>query len=225
MVVTAEGYDRMKSNVEIIQDVIEQIVNQKKIDKWDQYFSADYISRGAPLIGMGFVRDSSENQHIINMVIPGSPADGKLQAGDELLWVADDHQRWTTYEEIEQGIRGRQYTLGVRRGNQTLEYELTKDLLKGFDTHTDQAKSDMRTFMTIEFPDLRAAIKLILADGDMVVCLLEYRGNHANFKREAVWREAWFVRLSEGKIIEGWPVIDESSFFRHLGYQLIPPST
>jgi hypothetical protein len=31
----------MKSNVEIIQDVIEQVVNQKKIDIWDQYFSQD----------------------------------------------------------------------------------------------------------------------------------------------------------------------------------------
>ena len=44
----------MKSNAEIIQDTIEQIVNQKKIEKWDQYFSPDYISRGAPHIGMGF---------------------------------------------------------------------------------------------------------------------------------------------------------------------------
>jgi predicted ester cyclase len=76
-----------------------------------------------------------------------------------------------------------------------------------------------------KFPDLKATIKLILADGDMVVCLLEYRGTHAKFKREVVWREAWFVRLSEGEIVEGWPVIDESSFFRHLGYQLIPPSS
>ena len=215
----------MKSNVEIIQDTIEQVVNQKKIDLWDQYFSQDYISRGAPYIGMGFSRDNSGNKHIINMIAPGSPVDGKLQVGDELLWVEDEHQRWATYEEIKQGIRGRKYKVGVRRGNQTLEYKLTRDLFKGFDTNNDQAKSDMREFMTKEFPDLMATIKLILADGDMVVCLLEYRGTHANFKREVVWREAWFVRLSEGKIVEGWPIIDESSFFRHLGYQLVPPST
>lgn len=214
----------MKSNVEIIQDAIEQIVNQKKIDKWDQYFSPDYISRGAPYIGMGFSRDTSGNRHIIDMVVPGSPADGKLQVGDELLWVDDEHQRWATYEEIEQGIRGREYKVGVRRGNQTLEYELTRGLFRGFDTHTDQAKSDMREFMAKEFPDLKATIKLILADGDMVVSLLEYLGTHADFEREAVWREAWFVRLSEGKIVEGWPIFDESSFLRHLGYQLIPPS-
>ena len=162
---------------------------------------------------------------MINMIAPGSPADGKLQVGDELLWVEDENQRWATYEQIKQGIRGRKYKVGVRRGNQTLEYELTRDLFRGFDTHTDQAKSDMREFMTKEFPDLRPTIKRILADGDMVVSLLEYRGTHADFEREAVWREAWFVRLSEGKIVEGWPVIDESSFFRHLGYQLIPPSS
>ncbi|MEJ2736997.1 MAG: hypothetical protein P8189_26115, partial [Anaerolineae bacterium] len=74
----------MKSNVEIIQDTIEQIVNQKEIDKWDQYFSPDYISRGAPYIGMGFSRDTSGNKHIIDMIAPGSPADEKLQVGDEL---------------------------------------------------------------------------------------------------------------------------------------------
>lgn len=214
----------MKSNIEIIQDTIEQIVNQKKIDQWDQYFSPDYIARGAPFIGMGFSRDTSENKHIIDMVFPGSPADGKLQVGDELLWVEDEHQRWDSYEEIEQGLRERKYKLGVRRGNQTLEYDLTRDLFKGFDTHTDQAKSEMREFMMNEFPDLKATIKLILADGDMVVCLLEYRGTHAKFEREVVWREAWFTRLSDGMIVESWPVIDESSFFRHLGYQLIPPS-
>ena len=214
----------MKTNQEIIQEIFEQIVNQKKIDQWDQYFSPDYISRGAPYIGMGFSRDTSGNKRIIDIIAPGSPADGKLQVGDELLWVDDEHQRWATYEEIEQAIRGRKYRVGVRRGNQTLEYELARELLRGFDTHTDQAKSDMREFMTREVPDLRATIELILADGDMVVVLLEYLGTHAGFEREAVWREAWFVRLSEGKIVEGWPIIDESSFFRHLGYQLVPPS-
>jgi predicted ester cyclase len=213
-----------ETNVEIIQDTIEQIVNQKKIDKWDQYFSLNYIARGVPFIGMGFARDTSENKHIINMVFPGSPADGKLQAGDELLWVEDDHRRWATYDEIEQGIQGRNYIVGVRRGNRTLEYELARDLIKGFDTYTDQAKSEMLEFMAKQFPDLKATIKLILADGDMVVSLLEYRGTHATFKREAVWREAWFARLSEGKIVESWPIIDLDSYFRHLGYQLIPPS-
>jgi predicted ester cyclase len=174
---------------------------------------------------MGFSRDSSGNQHVINMIAPGSSAEGKLRVGDELLWVEDEHQRWSTYEEIEQGLQGRKYKVGVRRGNQTLEYKLTKDLFQGIDTHTEQAKSEMREFMTKEIPDLKATIQLILADGDMVACLLEYRGTHAAFEREAVWREAWFARLSEGKIVESWPVIDLDTYFRQLGYQLTPPST
>ncbi|MGB2954981.1 MAG: ester cyclase [Anaerolineales bacterium] len=219
----------MKSNVEIIQDIVEQVVNQKKIDIYDQYISEDYISRGSPYVGMGFSVDSSGNKHIIEIIVPGSPAEGKLQVGDELLWAEDEHQRWVTYEDIKQRIlqsyRGNKYKVGVRRGNQTLEGELTKDLFKGFDTPKDQAKSDLREFMTKEFPDLKATIKQILADGDMVVCLLEYRGNHANFEREAVWREAWFVRLSEGKIVEDWTVFDGTSYFNQLGFQIIPPST
>ena len=215
----------MKSNIEIIQDTLEQIVNQKKIDLWYQFFSTDYIARGAPYIGMCFSRDTSGHKHIIDMIVPGSPADGKLQVGDVLIWVEDEHQRWATYDEIEQGIRGSKYKVGVHRGNQTIEFELTRGLLKGVDTHTDQAKSEMWEFMTKEFPDLRVSIKLILADGDMVVSLLEYRGIHAGFGREAVWREAWFVRLSEGKIVEGWPVIDLDAYFRQLGYQLIPPNS
>jgi predicted ester cyclase len=218
----------MKSNAEIIQDVIEQVVNQKRIDAWDQYFSQDYIARGAPYVGIGFSVDSSGNKHIISIIVPGSPAEGKLQVGDELLWAEDEHQRWATYEDISQGIlrgyRGRKCRMGIRRGSQTLEYELTRALFRGFDTNNDQAKSDMLEFMTKQIPDLMATIKLILADGDMVVCLLEYRGTHADFEREAVWREAWFARLSEGKIVEGWPITDESSYLRQLGYQLIPPS-
>jgi hypothetical protein len=221
---TAGGNNLMQSNVEIIQNTINQIVNQKNIDMWDQFFSPDYIARGAPFFGMGFSRDTSEYKHILNFVFPGSPADGKLQVGDELLWVEDEHQRWASYEEISQGIQGAKYKVGVRRGDQTLEYELARDLFKGFDTPTDQAKSEMREFMT-DFPDLKATIKLILADGAMVVCLIEYRGTHVKFKREAVWWEAWFTRLLEGMIVESWPIIDESSFFRHLGYQLVPPSS
>jgi len=227
MAVTPGGYDLMKSNIEIIHDVIEQVVNQKRIDAWDQYFSQDYIARGAPLVGMGFSRDTSGNKHIINAITSGSPAEGKLQVGDELLWVEDERQRWATYEGISQGVqcyRGSKLKLGVCRGTQTLEVELTRGLIRGFDTSNDQAKSDMEEFMTKEIPDLRVEIRLTLADGDMVVCLMEYRGIHAAFKREAVWREAWFVRLSEGKIVESWPLPDIDAYCRQLGFQLIPPS-
>jgi ketosteroid isomerase-like protein len=216
----------MKSNAAIVRDVLEQVVNQKKIDAWDLYFSPDYIARGAPFIGMGFSRDTSGNKHKIDAISPGSPAEGKLQVGDELLWVEDERQRWATYEDMSQGLQrywGSKLKLGVRRGNQALEVELTRGLMRGFDTGNNQAKWDMREFMTNEIPDLRVDIKMTLEDGDMVTCLMEYRGTHATFRREAVWREIWVVRLSEGKIVESWPLPDVDAYLRQLGYQSIPP--
>ena len=216
----------MKSNVEIIQDVLEQVVNRKRIDAWDESFSPDYIARGAPFAGMGFGRDPSGSKQIISAVIPGSPAEGKLQVGDELLWVEDEQRRWAGYEEISQGVeryRGSKLKVGVSRGDQTLEVELTRGLIPGFETDNAQAKAEMQEFMTREIPDLSVDVKLIFADGDMVACLMEYRGTHARFKREAVWREAWFVRLSEGKIVESWPLPDIDAYCRQLGYRLIPP--
>ncbi|MEW6216616.1 MAG: ester cyclase [Candidatus Bipolaricaulota bacterium] len=217
----------MKSNVEIIQDALDQIVNQKRLDAWDQYFSPDYIARGAPFIGMGFSRRTSGNKHVINAVAAGSPAAGKLFVGDKLVWVEDERRRWATFDEIAEGVqryRGSTLKQGVRRGKQTLEVELTRGRIQGFDTNNAQAKSDMQAFMTSEIPDLRVDVKLTLADGDMVACLMEYRGTHATFKREAIWREIWVARLSEGKIVESWPLPDVDSYCRQLGYRIIPPS-
>jgi len=175
---------------------------------------------------MGLGRDSSGSKHIISAIIPGSPAEGKLRVGDELVWAEDERQRFATYAEISQGVerhRGSRLKLGVRRGKQILELELTRGLIPGFDTGNDRAKAEMQEFITREIPDLSVDIKLTLAEGDMVVCLMEYRGTHARFKREAVWREAWFVRLSEGKIVESWPLPDIDAYCRQLGYQMIPP--
>ncbi len=217
----------MKPNAAIVREVLEVVVNQKKIDAWDRYFGPDYIAHGAPYIGMGFSRDTSENKHVISAISPGSPAEGKLQVGDELLWVQDERQRWATYEDISKGLqvyRGNTLRLGVRRGKETVELELTRGLMRGFDTGNDQAKSEMLEFMTNEIPDLRVDVKLTLAEGDKVACLMEYRGTHASYKREAIWREIWVARVAEGKIVESWPLPDVDAYLRHLGYQLVPPS-
>ena len=97
-----------KANTAIIHEVLEQVVNQKRIDAWDQFFSPDYIARGAPSIGLGFSRDTSGNKHTITATIPGGPAEGKLQVGDELLWIEDERQRWESYEDIPDEARDRE---------------------------------------------------------------------------------------------------------------------
>lgn len=83
----------------------------------------------------------------------------------------------------------------------------------------------MQLFMTKEFLGLTATTQLIFSEGDKVVILLEYHGTHAKYKHEVIWREAWISLLSEGKIAESWPVIDDSSYLRQLGYHLKPPDT
>jgi len=218
----------MRSNTEIVRDALEKIVNQKRIDAWDEYFSPDYVSRGASFIGLGFTRDSSGEQHIIRAVLPGSPAEGKLEAGDKILWIEDGQQRWDTHESISKGLQchqGSKLRVGVQRGEESLDVELHRTLIAGLETGNDQAKSEMRDFMTREIPDLRVDIQLTLADEDKVVCLMEYRGTHASFNREANWREIWIARLFEGKIVESWPLPDIDAYCKQLGFQITPPST
>jgi len=36
--------------------------------------------------------------------------------------------------------------------------------------------------------------------------------------------EAWFMRLSEGKIVEDWYITDGISHLKQLGYQIIAPN-
>jgi len=218
----------MKSNAEVVHEALDKIVNQKRVDAWDQYFGPDYIARGARSIGFGFFRDTSGSKQIVHAIITGGPAEGKLRAGDELLWVEDEHQRWETYEDISEGLRchrGSALRAGVRRDEQTLEVELTRGLVPGVDTRNDRAKAEMQEFMTQQIPDLSVEVKLTLTDGDKVVCLMEYRGTHATFNREAVWREIWIARLSQGKIVESWPLPDIDAYCRQLGYHLIPPGS
>jgi predicted ester cyclase len=82
----------------------------------------------------------------------------------------------------------------------------------------------MQEFMTRQIPDLSVEVKMTLADGDRVVCLMEYRGTHAEFQREAIWREIWIARLADGKIVESWPLPDIDAYCRQLGFQVVPPS-
>ena len=96
----------MTSNTEIIHDVPERIVNQKRIEACAEYFGHDYIACGVPFVGMGFSRDGYDSRHIIKAINPGSPADGTLQAGDELaLWVEDERRCRATYEGMSEGIQ------------------------------------------------------------------------------------------------------------------------
>ena len=217
----------MTSNVEIIRETLERIVNQKQIDAWDDFFSPDYIARTAPSIGLGLSIDSSGDAHVVRFIVPGSPAEGRLEVDDQIVWADDSQQRWDTFEGVSIGIQshhGPAIKLGIQRGDQTLEVELVRGRFEGSETDCEQAKAEMRDFMTRQIPDLTVEIIQTIADGDTVACLMDYRGTHAEFKREAIWREAWFARLEDGMIIESWPLPDIDAYCRQLGYRMTAPN-
>jgi predicted ester cyclase len=59
-----------------------------------------------------------------------------------------------------------------------------------------------------EFPDVRAEIESMVAEGDMVAVRLTFSGTHASTGERATWVEMVFTRFSEGKAVESWEVTD-----------------
>ena len=55
-----------KTNKEIVQSFFDQVVNQKRIDLWDEYISKDYVSHAAPYIGMGLSTRTADDKMIIS---------------------------------------------------------------------------------------------------------------------------------------------------------------
>jgi predicted ester cyclase len=55
------------------------------------------------------------------------------------------------------------------------------------------------------FPDLRATLESIVAEGDMVTIRLTLSGTHLPTGRYAQWPVAVFTRFAEGKVVKtGW---------------------
>jgi predicted ester cyclase len=59
-----------------------------------------------------------------------------------------------------------------------------------------------------EFPDVRAEIESIVAEGDLVAVRLTFRGTHAATGRPTAWPEMVFTRFVRGKAVESWEVVD-----------------
>jgi predicted SnoaL-like aldol condensation-catalyzing enzyme len=59
-----------------------------------------------------------------------------------------------------------------------------------------------------EFPDVRAEIESIVAEGDIVAVRVTFSGTHAESGEQATWPEMVFTRFEDGKAAESWEVID-----------------
>lgn len=217
-----------KTNKEIVQGFFEQVVNEKRMDLWDEYISKDYVSHAAPYVGMGLSARTSGDKLIVSSIAPGGPAEGKLQLGDEIIRVEDEYNLWDTFEQLKTAVMGLGKTgttikVRVRRGEGSFDYELTRGLIEGFDIPYDVAQEDYRTFLMEDYPDVKVTVKKILEEGDTVACYTESKGTNTDFNREAIWSDSTFYRLSDGKIVEEWYVFDYVMVLKQLGYDIKAP--
>ena len=121
------------------------------------------------------------------------------------------------------GQTGTAIKVQVRRGDQTVDYELRSGVIDGFDTTYELEKENYRTFLMDNYPDVKVSVKKLISEGDIVACFNECRGTDSDFNREVIWSESVFYRLSDGKIVEEWYVSDNVSVLQQLGYNIKAP--
>ena len=216
------------TNSEILHGYYDEVINQKRLDLIPKYLSKNLIIHNVTYVGVGIMTDDLNGVQVIVLnVIPGSPADGKLMVGDELLRVDDGARTWETYEELRlflwgPGPVGSSLTLWVLRGG--IEYKITlfRDLIPGPEIPFHFIESSFPEFFK-EWPDIKNQVVQVLESGDMVAYRLENQGYNTRYGRRAVWTEFGFMRIQDGMITELWALEDLLFQFKQLGYIVHEP--
>ena len=219
-----------QTNINILHGYFEEVINQKHLDRIPKYFSEKFTEHGSPYVGMGLmIDDTSGDKVTIMQVVPGSPADGKLKSGDEILQAYDGDNTWKTYDELRQGgvwgqgEVGTCITVKVRRDNAEHEIDIIRGLIKGMQGHYDMLEKGMSEYFK-EYPDLKTRLVNVIESGDLVAYHLEAQGFNTRYGRSAVWSEFGFARIQDGKITEKWSSEDSISMLKQLGYTLLAPA-
>jgi predicted ester cyclase len=87
----------------------------------------------------------------------------------------------------------------------------------------DEIKSSMVGYVDA-FPDLRLTVEDVLVDGDRVAVRLVAEGTHQGVfgavdatGRPISVTETDFLRMADGKVVEGWVLYDQFTFLTQLG--------
>ena len=217
-----------QTNSSILRGFFEEVLNQRNPDLLPKYVSENYAGHVTPYVGVGVAPDSGSGEKVtIQTVVPGSPADGKLMVGDELLHVSDGDRTWETSNELRQsswdlGPLGTSLTVWVRRAGEKHKITLVRDLVQGVDLPYGFIESGVREAHK-DWPDLQIRLKLVIESGDLVAYHAENQGYNARFGRSAVWSECGFMRMQDGKITEWSSTEDGYSMCRQLGYTIEEP--
>jgi predicted SnoaL-like aldol condensation-catalyzing enzyme len=218
-----------QTNSSILSGFFDEVINQKHLDLLPKYISEKFIEHGSSYVGIGITFDANNTDKlIIQIVKPGSPADGKLKMGDEILQVTDGERTWRTYQELRygglwgQGVLGSSFTICVLRDNAEQEVQLVRGLVKGFEFPYQMFEPNLRTFFK-EWPDVKVHLVNLIEAGDLVSYHIECQGNNVRYGRSAIWDEFGFAHVQDGKITDRWISDEPIALFRQLGYSILEP--
>jgi hypothetical protein len=216
-------------NILIVRECLEQIINRKNFDRFNDYFSPSCIIHNTPYVGMGaMLDDSSSERLVIRQVAAHAPASGKLFPGDVIIAAKDGERTWQGFDQLSRGmwgfgILGTPVTVTLLRDAQTLEVTIQRGLVQEFDVPQKDFLDTWQHFLTHETLESRIVIDQITASGDQVAYFATNTSTHAKYKTSAVWSECNIMRLEGGKIVEWWGVEDALSMWRQFGFRLVEP--
>ncbi len=216
-------------NVEVVEGFIEQIFNQRQPERLSEFCEADAVSHAPAYVGLGvYFDDTSGEKLILTQIAPGSPADGHLQIGDELIRVRNEEQTWETFESLRKGfwtrgLVGSEVALTVRRHGNLLTIPLQLRKIDQFDIKLADSIRTMMPYLNQFWPDLKIEIQQIFGADDMVSCYAIDHGTSLEYHRSAVWSEMDLFRLRDGRIIELWSVENALDELTQLGFQITEP--
>ena len=91
-------------------------------------------------------------------------------------------------------------------------------------TDNQQFKDQSKAFMTA-FPNMKKEVEVILAENDVVGVLWKFSGTQQGeylgipaTGKPVTFRLAEFMKFSNGKITEYWPVPDATDLYLDIGY-------
>jgi predicted ester cyclase len=217
-------------NIQTVKDSIEQITNAKNFDRIYEYFDKECVFHNPPYVGTGiFPDDSSGERVVIQNVAPNGPSAGVVQEGDVLLRATDDSGSWESYDDLRTGLWGQgkvgtKVTLTLLRNGETIEANLVRGRVEGFDFTLAEAYESWRHYLQEEMPDLKSEINQIMASGDLVAYYATNSGTSKIYNQSAVWTECNILRLEDEKIVEWWGAEDTLSQWRQFGFQIKEPN-